>query len=308
MNTLPCSIVWDPDKSPFSLFGFEVRYYSLCWIIGFIAGYYIMSYLYRKQKIKDELFEPLFMYCFFGILIGARLGHCLFYEPSYYLGHFWEMILPIKETATGWKFIGYAGLASHGATVGIITSLWLYARKYKFSLWDLWDKIALVSPLGGGFIRLGNFFNSEIIGAPTEMPWGVTFSKVDMLPRHPAQLYEAIGYFIIFAIAYYVYTRKRKDLGEGFVFGLSVFLIFTIRFFIEYIKEVQEPFELAMRENWGIDMGQLLSIPFMIVCAAVMYYAYRRNQNKEKATTTESSSNAVPTSPHKQPNKKFKKR
>jgi prolipoprotein diacylglyceryltransferase len=140
------------------------------------------------------------------------------------------------------------------------------------------------------------------------MPWGVTFSKVDMLPRHPAQLYEAIGYFIIFAIAYYVYTRKRKDLGEGFVFGLSVFLIFTIRFFIEYIKEVQEPFEISMRENWGVDMGQLLTIPFMVVCAAVMYYAFRRNQRNEKCAATAPSANIAPESSQKQSNKKFKKR
>lgn len=302
-------IVWNPDPAIFSIGGFALRWYGACWAMAFALCYLVITRIFRKENINTEYADSLLIYVFLGTFIGARLGHCLFYDADYYLAHPLEIAIPIVKTASGWKFIGYAGLASHGATVGIITSLWLYARKYKFSLWDLWDKIALVSPLGGGFIRLGNFFNSEIIGAPTEMPWGVTFSKVDMLPRHPAQLYEAIGYFIIFAIAYYVYTRKRKDLGEGFVFGLSVFLIFTIRFFIEYIKEVQEPFELAMRENWGIDMGQLLSIPFMIVCAGIMFYAFRRNKNHTTVAAVSSTTNTTPaTDSHKKSGRKFKKR
>ena len=202
------AIHWNADPVLLSLGSLEIRWYSLLFISGFILGWFIFKWFFQREGVPVTLLDPLLYTLLIGTIVGARLGHCIFYEPEYYFNHILEMFLPMKETADGWKFIGYAGLASHGATVGIITSLWLYARKYKFSLWDLWDKIALVSPLGGGFIRLGNFFNSEIIGAPTEMPWGVTFSKVDMLPRHPAQLYEAIGYFIIFAIAYYVYTRK----------------------------------------------------------------------------------------------------
>ena len=302
-------IVWNPDPAIFSIGGFALRWYGACWAVAFALCYLVIVRIFRKENIDTQYADSLLIYVFLGTFIGARLGHCLFYDADYYLAHPLEIAIPIVKTASGWKFIGYAGLASHGATVGIITSLWLYARKYNFSLWDLWDKIALVAPLGGGFIRLGNFFNSEIIGAPTDMPWGVIFSKVDMLPRHPAQLYEAIGYFIIFAIAYYVYTRKRKDLGEGFVFGLSVFLIFTIRFFIEYIKEVQEPFELAMRENWGIDMGQLLSIPFMVVCAGIMFYAFRRNRNRTTLASTSSPSGSTSaTNTHKKSSRKFKKR
>lgn len=303
-------IVWNPDPAIFSIGGFALRWYGACWAVAFALCYLVIVRIFRKENIDTQYADSLLIYVFLGTFIGARLGHCLFYDADYYLAHPLEIAIPIVKTASGWKFIGYAGLASHGATVGIITSLWLYARKYNFSLWDLWDKIALVAPLGGGFIRLGNFFNSEIIGAPTDMPWGVTFSKVDMLPRHPAQLYEAIGYFIIFAIAYYVYTRKRKQLGEGFVFGLSVFLIFTIRFFIEYIKEVQEPFELAMRENWGIDMGQLLSIPFMVVCAGIMFYAFRRNKNRTVITPTSSATSGTTSAinTHKKPSRKFKKR
>ena len=302
-------IVWNPDPAIFSIGGFALRWYGACWAVAFALCYLVIVRIFRKENIDTQYADSLLIYVFLGTFIGARLGHCLFYDADYYLAHPLEIAIPIVKTASGWKFIGYAGLASHGATVGIITSLWLYARKYNFSLWDLWDKIALVAPLGGGFIRLGNFFNSEIIGAPTDMPWGVTFSKVDMQPRHPAQLYEAIGYFIIFAIAYYVYTRKRKQLGEGFVFGLSVFLIFTIRFFIEYIKEVQEPFELAMRENWGIDMGQLLSIPFMVVCAGIMFYAFRRNRNRTTLASTSSPSGSTSaTNTHKKSSRKFKKR
>ena len=303
-------IVWNPDPAIFSIGGFALRWYGACWAVAFALCYLVIVHIFRKENIDTQYADSLLIYVFLGTFIGARLGHCLFYDADYYLAHPLEIAIPIVMTASVRKFIGYAGLASHGATVGIITSLWLYARKYNFSLWDLWDKIALVAPLGGGFIRLGNFFNSEIIGAPTDMPWGVIFSKVDMLPRHPAQLYEAIGYFIIFAIAYYVYTRKRKNLGEGFVFGLSVFLIFTIRFFIEYIKEVQEPFELAMRENWGIDMGQLLSLPFMVVCAGIMFYAFRRNRNRTVITPTSSATSGTTSAinTHKKPSRKFKKR
>ena len=275
MNTLPCSIIWDPDKSPFSLFGFEVRYYSLCWVIGFIAGYFIMSHLYRKQKIKDELFEPLFMYCFFGILIGARLGHCLFYEPAYYLGHFWEMILPIKETATGWKFIGYQGLASHGGTIGLFTALWLYTRSTKLSFPWLLDNIAITTPIVAGMIRMGNFFNSEILGNVTDMPWGVVFAQVDKLPRHPAQLYEAIAYFVIFIVGVMLYKKYPQKVGTLFYFGYCLATIFTFRFFVEFLKEVQSAFE----ESMTLDMGQWLSIPFMIIGIVCMIRGFRL-QNK----------------------------
>lgn len=299
--------IWNPDPAIISIGGFSLRWYGACWAAAFALCYVVIVRIFRRENIDTQYADSLLIYVFLGTFIGARLGHCLFYDADYYLAHPLEIAIPVVKTASGWKFIGYAGLASHGATAGIIASLWLYARKYHFSLWDLWDKIALVSPLGGGFIRLGNFFNSEIIGAPTDMPWAVTFTQVDMTPRHPAQLYEAIGYFAIFILAYYIYLHKRKALGEGFIFGLSVFLIFTLRFFIEYIKEVQEPFEITMRERWGLDMGQLLSIPFMLVCAIIMIYTYKRNRRKS-TTATDSTSIKTSKTVTPKPHKKFKAR
>lgn len=263
MDTL-CHIVWNPSTSPFSIFGFEVRYYSLCWVMALMTGYYIVHYLYRKQNVKDELFEPLFMYCFIGILVGARLGHCLFYEPDYYLNNITEMFLPIKITADGWKFIGYQGLASHGGTIGIIIALILYRYKTKLSIRWVFDIICIATPLAVSFIRIGNFMNSEILGRATDSPLGIIFAQVDNVPRHPAQLYEAIAYIIIGIGGWLLYKKFPQLIGSGFFFGYCLLTVFTFRFFVEFLKEVQVEFE----QNMTLDMGQWLSIPFIIIGAA----------------------------------------
>lgn len=272
MTSLPCYITWNPDMSPFSIFGFEIRYYSLCWIIGLLAGYLIMQQLYRRQKINMELFEPLFMYCFLGILIGARLGHCIFYEPEYYFNHILEMFLPVKETAEGWRFIGYQGLASHGGTIGLFLSLWLYTRKTKLSFAWLLDNIAITTPIVAGMIRLGNFMNSEILGNVTDKPWGVIFTQVDQLPRHPAQLYEAIAYFVIFICGLFIYRKHPEKTGSGLYFGYCLTTIFTFRFFVEFIKEVQSEFE----EGMTLDMGQWLSIPFILIGVTCIIRSFKK--------------------------------
>lgn len=259
-----CHIVWNPSTSPFSIFGFEVRYYSLCWVMALMTGYYIVHYLYRKQNVKDELFEPLFMYCFIGILVGARLGHCLFYEPDYYLNNITEMFLPIKITADGWKFIGYQGLASHGGTIGIIIALILYRYKTKLSIRWVFDIICIATPLAVSFIRIGNFMNSEILGRATDSPLGIIFAQVDNVPRHPAQLYEAIAYIIIGIGGWLLYKKFPQLIGSGFFFGYCLLTVFTFRFFVEFLKEVQVEFE----QNMTLDMGQWLSIPFIIIGAA----------------------------------------
>ena len=274
MTPLPCYIVWNPSMSPFSIFGFEVRYYSLCWIIGLMAGYLIMQHLYKRQKMNMELFEPLFMYCFLGILIGARLGHCIFYEPEYYFNHILEMFLPMKETSDGWKFIGYQGLASHGGTVGLFTALWLYTKRTKISFAWLLDNIAITTPIVAGMIRMGNFFNSEILGNVTEKPWGVIFAQVDEFPRHPAQLYEAIAYFVIFIGGVLLYKKYPAKVGTLFYFGYCLATIFTFRFFVEFLKEVQSSFE----EGMTLDMGQWLSIPFMIIGIACMWRSIKQKK------------------------------
>ena len=242
------------------------------WITGIIVAYFVVRQLYKEQKIKSELFEPLIFYCFFGILIGARLGHCLFYQPDYFLTSgkgFIEMLLPIHfgndgswlgETF-GFFLIGYAGLASHGGTLGLMIALWLYVKRTKLSIWTVLDNIAIATGTTACFIRLGNLMNSEIIGKITDVPWAFIFERVDMMPRHPGQLYEAIAYAILFAIMWYLHKKMPEKIGTGWYFGFCLTYIFTFRFFIEYTKEIQESFEASL----PLDMGQILSIPFVIL-------------------------------------------
>ena len=263
-------ILWNPDLEIFRIGNFAIRWYSTCWLIGLALAYFIVKWLYKDQKVKDAYFDPLFMYCFLGILIGARLGHCLFYQPEYFLSswtHVVEMFLPIHQIADGsWKFTGYEGLASHGGTIGLMVALYLYYRKTGMNLWHVLDDIAIATPITACFIRLGNLMNSEIIGTPTNVPWAFIFERVDMTPRHPGQLYEAIAYFFFFFVMLHFYKRTSKKVGTGFYFGLCLTLIFTFRFFIEYTKDIQVDFESGMIFN----MGQLLSIPFIILGIACM--------------------------------------
>ena len=269
-------ITWNPPIGIGPL-----RFYALFWVLGLAGGYLVVQKLYKDEKIKDELFEPLFFYCFFGILIGARLGHCIFYEPAYYFHdfpRFLEMWLPIRFTPSGVRLIGYQGLASHGGTLGLMIALWLYVRKYKVPLWTVLDNIAIATPITACCIRLGNLMNSEIIGRPTGSDWGFIFTQVDMLPRHPAQLYEAISYAIFGLIGWYLYKRMPHKVGTGFFFGYCLTNIFAFRFFVEFFKEVQSDFEVGMT----LDMGQLLSIPFVILGVWCMVKSF----NKTKKTKT----------------------
>lgn len=277
---IPGYILWNPDIVAFSLGPLEVRWYSLLWCIGLFAVYQLMHYLFKEQKLSEDKFEPMFLYCFLGILIGARLGHCLFYEPEYYLSRPMEMILPMRKFADGeWHFTGYEGLASHGGTLGLMIAIILYSRNVKLNLMHVLDNVAIVTPVCACAIRLGNLMNSEIIGHPTDVPWAFVFERVDMLPRHPGQLYEAICYAIFFFIGWFIYrlslkketmerytSNARKPLvdirvGSGFYFGLCLFLIFLSRIFIELTKENQVDFESGMMFN----MGQLLSVPFVLL-------------------------------------------
>ena len=276
-------IIWNPGLSigPF-------RWYSLCWLIGLALAYFVVKRLYQEQKIKDELFAPLFFYCFLGILIGARLGHCIFYQPDYFLTSgkgFVEMLLPIHfgndgswlGQSFGFFFTGYEGLASHGGTLGLMIALWLYVRKTKLSIWMVLDNIAIATGITACFIRLGNLMNSEIIGKVTDVPWAFIFERVDAVPRHPGQLYEAIAYAILFIIMWTIYKNNQKPtaksqqlkVGSGWYFGFCLTYIFTFRFFIEYTKEIQEAFEASL----PLDMGQILSIPFVVLGITCMIRA-----------------------------------
>lgn len=306
-------IHWNPDPEIFSLFGvLPVRYYGLLWLIGLALAYWLVRRQYRDRLIGDEKFEPLFFYCFIGILVGARLGHCLFYQPDYYLNHIGEMLLPVKFLPDGgWKWTGYEGLASHGGTLGLIVALWLYCRKTKMHYMDVLDMIAVATPITACCIRLANLMNSEIIGRPTDVPWAFVFERVDMLPRHPAQLYEALAYLTFFVGMMLLYRRglqkakaeagiksqenqtqgvrtdfSQKKMGknssaipyltlgypQGFFFGLCLTEIFTFRFFIEFLKENQVNFE----EGMTLNMGQWLSIPFVAIGLYFMLFYHKK--------------------------------
>lgn len=273
-------ILWNPDLEAFRIGPMAFRWYSLCWLVGLLLAYLVVKRLFKEQKIADEKFDPLFIYCFLGILIGARLGHCIFYQPDYFLTSwkgFVEMLLPIHIDQQGaWHMTGYQGLASHGGTLGLILALLLYVKNMKVPLWQVLDNIAIATGTTACFIRLGNLMNSEIIGRQTDVPWAFIFERVDMLPRHPGQLYEAIAYAVLFVMMWIIYRRRPTLVGTGFYFGLCLTYIFTFRFFIEYTKEVQEAFEEAML----FDMGQLLSIPFIVLGL----WAMRKGLTKAKQT------------------------
>jgi phosphatidylglycerol:prolipoprotein diacylglycerol transferase len=253
-------IHWNPDPEIVNIFGISIRYYGLLFVSGLILSICILGWVYKRENIPSEHLEKLSIFGMIGILAGARLGHCLFYEPSYYLSHPLEMILPITfPPGGGVKFIGYQRLASHGGALGLLIALYFYSRKTKHSMIDTLDLIGVVAALECGFIKLGNFMNSEIIGIPTTKPWGVIFERVDNLPRHPTQLYEAISCFIIFTIMVILYKKMRDRLKNGLLFGLVLILGFTARFMIEFVKENQVGFENGMTLN----MGQLLSLPYI---------------------------------------------
>ena len=269
-------IHWNIDPEIINILGISLRYYGVLFVGGLILCVYILNWIFKNENISPGNIEMLSVYGMIGIFAGARLGHCIFYEPSYYFSHPIEIILPITfPPGGGIKLTGYQGLASHGGVLGLLIALYFYSRKTKHSMIDTIDLIAVVAGLGFGFVRLGNFMNSEIIGIPTTKPWGVIFDRVDNVPRHPAQLYEAICYFIIFAIMMILYKKERDRLKNGFFFGLATVLFVTARFIIEFVKEDQVGFE----EEMTLNMGQLLSIPFILIGIGFMIYGLRRTKS-----------------------------
>lgn len=255
-------INWNVDPEIVNILGIPLKYYGLLFLTGLILSLNILKKIYKKENLSTQAHEALFSYALIGILVGARLGHCLFYDFDYYSQHPIEIFLPIQKGPDGaYHFIGFAGLASHGGGIGLMIMLLLYSRKFSIPLMTVLDAIAIVLPLAGVFIRLANLMNSEIIGIPTDVPWAFIFEKVDNLPRHPAQLYEAISYFIIFILIYVIYKKGIFKIGRGFYFGISILLIFIMRILIEFVKVDQAEFEHGM----SLNMGQLLSIPFVIL-------------------------------------------
>lgn len=253
-------IQWNIDPEIFRIGGFALRYYSILFVLAFVCSYWLLYRVYKKEGVSTELLSPLSLYVFLGTLIGARLGHTLFYEFDYYKHHLLEIILPIKIANGSFEFTGFQGLASHGGALGILIAIVLYCRKYKQSFLWLLDRLVIVVALAAFFIRMGNLFNSEIIGTAANLPWAFIFERVDMVPRHPAQLYEAILYLAVFFILWMLYRRKLPVVKDGFLFGYFLMLLFSIRFFVEFLKADQEAFE----SEWLLNMGQLLSLPFIL--------------------------------------------
>ena len=270
-------IIWEPASDGIRLFGnFKIHYYSMMWIVAFVLGYRIMKKIYTNENQSHEKLDSLFMYSVLGIMIGARLGHVIFYQAELFREDFFSVFLPFKFSG-GFEFTGFRGLASHGATIGMIVSMYLYNKKVlkKSILWIL-DRVVIACASGAIFIRIGNFFNSEIIGKPAEegLPWAVVFKNIDNIPRHPGQLYEAFGYLFVFLIVYFIYWKTKKGTQEGYLFGLFLLLLMSVRVFVEQFKIAQ----VDGREDWilGFNTGQLLSIPFILIGIYFMFFHKRK--------------------------------
>jgi len=363
-------VIWNVKPQLVDFGSFEIRYYSLLFALGFVTGYIILSRIFKKQGLKQELLDRLTVYMVLSTIIGARLGHCLFYEFSYYRHHLLEIFLPWRGSiGNDFEFTGFQGLASHGAAIGILTGIYLFARKTKSSyLWTM-DMLVIVTALAGSFIRLGNLMNSEIYGNPTQSNYGFVFThdltqlltdkyngtiqdvsferirddsdgnrqsvpvkmnvlfnrkvkdenivrqfgnsilpsdlrqynfdqniippsgdldyqikrknknlvlrtKIDTVPRHPSQIYESLSYLLIFFILVFLYYTLRKRLQEGFILGMFLLLVFLARFLIEFLKQNQESFEDA----FAINMGQILSIPFILIGITLVLLKWPRNE------------------------------
>lgn len=265
---------WNVNPVIFHIGSFGLRWYSIGFVLAFTLGYIIVANMFKREKVDSKYLDSLLLYLFLAVLIGARLGHCIFYDASYYLtGEHWiEIILPFGKTPNGWKFTGYEGLASHGAAVGVLVAIWLYYRKYQMNpVWFV-DRLVIVIALGGAFIRIGNLFNSEIYGVQTSLPWGFIFEQNnETVPKHPTQLYEALSYLIIFAVCYLVYLKKQSRLRPGVLFGWWLIALFGVRLLIEFVKEEQVDFEKGMT----LDMGQWLSIPFILLGVVMCILGYK---------------------------------
>ena len=263
-------IYWNPDPELINLGFISLRWYSLCFMIGILLAYVLMGRSFRRAQLTEQQFEQFTLYIILGMILGMRLGHFLFYEPWALVERPWEVILPISLTPN-FHFVGYQGLASHGGAIGVLLAVFLFVKRFPtVSFWYLLNQLALVAPLLGALIRTGNLMNSEIIGRPTEVPWAFIFIRVDDLPRHPAQLYEALSYFAIFWILQYAY-RKPWFQQKGRLFAISLVLLFTARFVIEFFKENQVPFEQGL----ALNMGQVLSIPFVLI--GILILTFRRS-------------------------------
>ena len=266
-------ITWDVSPEIVRIGPLPIRWYSMGWLLAFGVGFYLVRWIYQREGKPEKDLESVLLYMILGAIIGARLGHCLFYRPDYYLAN------PLEIVAF-WK--GFRGLASHGGTLGIMVSLYIFSRRHVDQpyLWLL-DTVAWPTALGGFFIRMGNFMNSEILGLPTDVPWAMTFTRVDAIPRHPAQLYEALSYLFTFFLLLLLYRRKGPKLPPGTLIGAFFVMVFGARFFIEFVKERHAAFEVGL----PLSMGQILSIPIVALGLALIIWGRKRSGASEEGIT-----------------------
>ena len=260
---------WHIDPVLFHIGSLGIRWYSLLFVSGFIIGWYIFRWFFRREGISEDLLDPLLYTLLIGTIVGARLGHCLFYQPDYYLGS-WQGFL---EIFMPWK----GGLASHGGAIALLLAMWWYARHYgrknDFDFLWIMDHLCITVAFAGCLIRLGNLFNSEIYGDVTSLPWGFIFDlRGETEPKHPTQLYESLSYLVLGLILVWLYKKKLDKLPRGLFFGLFLIGCFGMRFLIEFIKEPQVGFE----ETMTLNMGQLLSLPFIIAGIGILVMALVR--------------------------------
>lgn len=254
-------IIWDVNPVAFSLFGLEIRWYGILFALTFLSGWWLLGRIFKTDGQKAEMADVLLWYVAVAVIVGARLGHCLFYEPQWYLSHPLD-ILKIRD----------GGLASHGAAIAILVAIWLVSRKYKTSFWYFLDRVVIVIALSGFFIRMGNLINSEIYGHATSLPWGFVFTRNgEILPKHPTQIYEAFSYLILFAFLLLHFFRKKGNVRNGLLSGWFLVGCFGMRFLIEFLKEVQADWESA----YWLDMGQILSIPFILVGIVILFLSHK---------------------------------
>ena len=276
-----CWIVWSPNPVIFSIGNFTLLWYGVLFAVGLVlAGWYVWG-RFKEFGIEQRHFENLIIWSFFGIFLGARLGHCLFYEADYFLAHPIEMFLPVGVDEMGnYYFSGYHGLASHGAVTGLMLALVLFKWFSKLEILPIMDWLALATPLAGAFIRLGNLMNSEIVGASTDVVWAFVFPEIDNLPRHPAQLYESLFFFVLFGVGVWLFKRLKYDgVRSGFYLSLQLMVIAGFRFCVEFVKEVQVGFERDMMLN----MGQWLSVPLFLLGVVLMIYTQKYGENSVKS-------------------------
>ena len=264
-------IHWNADPVMFHIGEFGLRWYSFGFLFAFVFGYMILTRMFKRENVDTQHADSLVVYMFLAVLIGARLGHCLFYEPSYYLTaeHWWEIVIPISNG----QFTGFQGLASHGAACGILIALWLYYKRQHINTWWVLDRICIIVALGGAFVRMGNFMNSEIWGYETTLPWGVIFERDNSAgpnPRHPTQLYESLSYLLIFAVSIGVYMKKKGKLHNGRLFGWWLVALFMARILLEFTKVRSVDLGKSF-----FSMGQWLSVPFVILGLTLVVLSYK---------------------------------